>query len=529
MDANMMNMPLTITSIMRHAQQVFGETEVISVNLDLSYNRYCYRDCFKRAGQLALALVQCGLKQGDRVATLAWNDYHHLEAYYAISCAGAVCHTINPRLHLEQVNQIIADAQDKFLIISGDLYAALGSRLLSNASFEKVIVYEIDANRLSDESVEYEAFIATGKEQDFRWPELDENQAAGLCYTSGTTGNPKGALYSHRSTVLHSYAMSLPDALNISSQDRIMPIVPMFHVNAWGIPYAAPMTGCSMVLPGRYMGDGKVLAKLIDELKVTLAAGVPTAWNNLMDQFEETMDGIKRLSSLKMAAIGGAAAPEKLVQDIEACGPEVRVAWGMTETSPLGCVNVGSDARELSSKVKAGRPVFGIEFRIVDDQGQELDWNGITPGNLEVKGNWVCSRYYKKDSDNWDNEGWFNTGDIAKIDQNAYISITDRSKDLIKSGGEWISSIDLENIAASHPDVREAAVIAIPDEKWDERPALYLVPQSDREINTKGILDFYEGKVAKWWVPDQVIIIDELPHTATGKVDKKALRKINKA
>ncbi len=522
----MMNMPLTITSIMRHAQQVFGDTEVVSVNLDLSYHRYSYRDCFKRAGQLAAALVQSGMQQGDRVATLAWNDYHHLEAYYAISCAGAVCHTINPRLHLEQINQIITDAQDSFLIISGDLYAALGSRLVANVDFKKVIVYEIEASRLTGGSVEYETFINTGVDQAYDWPELEENQAAGLCYTSGTTGNPKGALYSHRSTVLHTYAMSLSDALNISSQDKIMPIVPMFHVNAWGIPYAAPMTGCAMVLPGRYMGDGKVLAKLIDELKVTLAAGVPTAWNNLMEQFDETMDGIKRLSSLKMAAIGGAAAPEKLVQEIEACGPEVRVAWGMTETSPLGCVNVGSDARELGSKVKAGRPVYGIEFRIVNDQGQELAWDGVAPGNLEVRGNWVCERYYKKKADNWDNDGWFDTGDIAKIGNDAFISITDRSKDLIKSGGEWISSIDLENIAASHPDVREAAVIAIPDEKWDERPALYIVLHNDRELGSEAILEFYSGKVAKWWIPDKVITVDELPHTATGKVDKKELRRL---
>lgn len=524
---NMMTMPLTITSIMRHAQQVFGHVELVSVNLDLSRHRYNYSACFQRAAQLAGALSQAGMKQGDCVATLAWNDHYHLEAYYAISCSGAICHTINPRLHPEQIKCIIRSANDRFLLISADLYATLGRELGKSIPFEKIIVYQSDNTVDGDNSVDYDSFIQ-GQDIYFPWPNLDENQASGLCYTSGTTGNPKGALYSHRSTVLHSYGMALPDSLNMSLSTKVMPVVPMFHVNAWGIPYSAPMVGSPLVLPGRYMGDGKVLAALIQEEEVTSAAGVPTAWVNLLDQMKNQEDGIKKLRSLKMVAIGGASAPATLVEKIEALGPKVRTAWGMTETSPLGCVNAlaHSDTNQVSinDRLKAGRPVYGIEFRIVNDREEELPWNGDASGHLEVRGNWVCRQYYHQEADNWDHHGWFNTGDIAKIDTESRIIITDRSKDLIKSGGEWISSIDLENIAASHPDVREAAVIAMPDPKWDERPLLVVTPNTDKDINPAELLEFYQGKVANWWIPDRVVQVTDLPHTATGKVDKKVLR-----
>ena len=523
---NMMSMPLTITSIMRHAERVFGHVELVSVNLDLSRHRYSYKECFQRAAQLAGALTGAGLKQGDRVATLAWNDHHHLEAYYAISCAGAICHTINPRLHPTQIKKIIGSANDLFLLISADLYAALGSDLVASSQFKKIIVYQSKLALQNDNHADYEDFIKA-YDGNFSWPDLDENQACGLCYTSGTTGDPKGVLYSHRSTVLHSYAMALPDSLNMSVMEKVMPVVPMFHVNAWGIPYSAPMVGSPLVLPGRFMGDGKVLAELIEQEGVTAAAGVPTSWINLLDQFNSKEDGIKKLRSLKMVAIGGAAAPAKLVEDIEILGPLVRTAWGMTETSPLGCANANSPMQPItmSDHTKAGRPVFGIEFRIVNDTGDELPWDGEATGHLEVRGNWVCRQYYHQKADNWDNQGWFNTGDIAKIDTESRIAITDRAKDLIKSGGEWISSIELENIASSHPAVREAAVIALPDPKWDERPVLLVVPNAGKKIEVEKLLSFYQGKVAKWWIPDRVIEIAELPYTATGKVDKKRLRK----
>lgn len=524
---NMMRMPLTITSLMRHAQQVFSEVELVSVNLDQSRHRYRYQDCFQRAAQLAGALTDAGLSPGDRVATLAWNDHYHLEAYYAISCAGAVCHTINPRLHPNQILDIIDNAQDRFLLISADLYSALGSVLSQAKSIEKLIVYQTGNIELSANAVEYEAFIGN-QPTEFDWPELDENQACGLCYTSGTTGNPKGALYSHRSTVLHTFAMSLPDSLNISMGDTVMPVVPMFHVNAWGIPYAAPMVGARMVLPGRFMGDGKVLAQLIAEESVTQSAAVPTAWANLLAQLPSKEAGRDILKSLNMAVIGGAAAPKQLVQELESFGPTVRCAWGMTETSPLGCVNRGLDRNNqlepIDTRLKAGRPVFGTEFRIVNDAGKSLPWDDQSAGHLEIRGHWVCSSYYQQASDNWSNEGWFHTGDVAMIDPEARITITDRSKDLIKSGGEWISSLELENIASQHPSVAEAAVIARPDPKWDERPHLIVTLKPDQQLTEAELLAFFDGKVAKWWIPDSVSVIAEMPHTATGKIDKKVLR-----
>ena len=520
---NMMTMPLTITSIMRHAQRVSGNVEVISVNLDKSQHRYHYHECFQRAAQLANAFTKAGMQAGDRVATLAWNDHYHLEAYYAVSCSGAICHTINPRLHPDQINEIMKSADDRFLLISADLYKSLAEQL-ALAGLDKVIVYQSSEPPETANAIDYEEFIA-GQNSVFDWPVLDENEASGLCYTSGTTGMPKGALYSHRSTVLHSYAMCLSDSLNLSATDTIMPIVPMFHVNAWGIPYAAPMMGSRLILPGRFMGDGELLTQLIEEHQVTAAAGVPTAWMNVLGQLDQSKKDNNQLSTLRMIVIGGAAASAKLMQELEAYGPKVRIAWGMTETSPLGCVNITDSNADIGERLKAGKPVFGVEFRIVDDNGEEQPWDGESSGHLEVRGNWVCRRYYHQDTDNWDNDGWFNTGDVATIDPQSRVAITDRSKDLIKSGGEWISSIELENIASSHPDIHEAAVISLPDPQWDERPALIVVPDGGKQVDTQALLAFYEGKVAKWWIPDRVIIVEELPHTATGKLDKKVLRK----
>ena len=527
-----MNRPLLISSIAEHADRFHPDSEIVSVTGDNPRHEYRYRDCFARARRVASALEKLGLGLGDRVATLAWNDYRHVEAYYGISGAGFVCHTINPRLFPDQLVYIINHAQDRVLLVD-PMFLPLIEKIRDQAPGLEQIIVMCDAEHLPETSLDviaYERWIADADEQ-YRWPDFDENQAAALCYTSGTTGNPKGVLYSHRSTVLHAMAGLQPDVLNIARSDTILPVVPLFHVNAWGIPYSCPMVGAKMVMPGPRMGDGETLYHLLQDEGVTLALGVPTVWLALLEYARSK--GL-RLDRLQRTVVGGAAVPASM---IEAFRDEhdvvVQQGWGMTEMSPLGVVNTLlpkhaglSPDDKVSIQVKAGRGLYGVELRIVDDAGNEQPWDGVAYGSLQVRGPWICSDYYRLDgaSDAHTSDGWFDTGDVATIDGDGYMAITDRTKDVIKSGGEWISSIDLENAAMGHPDVAEAAVIGVAHPKWTERPLMVVVARSGTEVTKQDILDFLDGRIAKWWTPDDVVFVDELPHTATGKVKKIALR-----
>ncbi len=532
MNGLMMDTPLTITSILQHASQVNGDTEIVSVTRDNPRHRYTYREAFARARQLAGAMADWGLARGDRIGTLAWNDYRHFEAYYAAACSGYVCHTINPRLFPEQLVYIINHAEDRYLFVDPD-FLALAEGLEAECPGVKGWVILTDEAHMPETSLAnalcYETLIAGGK-SDFAWPQLDESDACALCYTSGTTGNPKGVLYSHRSTMLHAYATMMPDALGISRNDAVLPIVPMFHVNAWGTPYACPMAGAKLVFPGNKMGDGETLANLINEEEVTLSAGVPTVWLGLLAHLRNSG---QQVESLERIIVGGAACPLSIMEDMDGYGVETRVGWGMTEMSPLGTVNASASAPEKYSaaeyarlRLKAGRPIFGVEVKIVDDEGKELPWDGEAFGSLKVRGPWVCSSYFKLEgSDAHAEQGWFETGDVATIDPDGYVAITDRTKDVIKSGGEWISSIEVENVATDHPKVAEAAVIGHYHAKWSERPLLIVVRgPGGEDLSSEEMLAWFDGKIAKWWTPDAVEFADELPHTATGKVQKVKLR-----
>ncbi|WP_200842768.1 long-chain fatty acid--CoA ligase [Zhongshania aliphaticivorans] len=527
-----MTQPLTITSIMQFADRVFPEVEVVSFTADNPRHRYTLKDAFKRARQLANALAAFGIQTGDRVATLAWNDYRHFELYYAVPCSGAVCHTINPRLFPEQLEYIINHADDKIIFTDPTFLPLLENLQHKLPTVQKIIVLS-DAASMPQTTLQnidnYEDFISNYVDK-FDWPEIDENTASGLCYTSGTTGNPKGVLYSHRSCVLHSYAAALPDTMNLSSKDVILPIVPMFHVNAWSIPYCAAMVGAKIVFPGSKMGDGETLETLINSEQVTLSAGVPTVWLALLNYLR---DSGKKVPSLNRVIVGGAACPLSIMEEFEReHNIYTHHSWGMTETSPLGVFNSPKAGMENLSqdelnkiRLKQGRPVFGVDLRIVADDGSEQPWDGESIGEVRVKGNWICKSYYKLEgSDSHDNKGYLRTGDVACIDQRGYMHITDRTKDVIKSGGEWISSIELENAAIGHPAIHETAVIGIPHPKWSERPLLIAVKAPDKNISATELIAYLEGKVAKWWIPEEVAFVDKLPHTATGKVSKKDLR-----
>ena len=532
MNGLMMDVPLTITSIMQHAEKVNGDVEIVSVTGDNPRHRYTYRDAFRRTRQLANAIAGWGLASGDRIATLAWNDYRHFETYYASACSGYVCHTINPRLFPEQVAYIINHAEDQYVFLDPD-FLPLVEGVAAECPGVKGWVILTTEERMPQTSLPnaicYESLVASGGET-IVWPQLDANAACALCYTSGTTGNPKGVLYSHRSTMLHAYATMMPDALGLSSRDVVLPIVPMFHVNAWGNPYACPMAGAKIVFPGSKMGDGATLAALINEEGVTLSAGVPTVWLGLLAHLKQSGE---RVESLQRIIVGGAACPLSVMEDFDRYGVESRVGWGMTEMSPLGSVNASTASREevgeekfAKLRLKAGRPIFGVEMKIVDDEGGEQPWDGVAFGSLKVRGPWVCSSYFKLDgSDAHAEEGWFETGDVATIDPDGYMAITDRTKDVIKSGGEWISSIDVENVATDHPKVAEAAVIGHFHPKWSERPLLVVVRNADGEdLTAEEMLAWFDGKIAKWWTPEAVEFVEELPHTATGKLQKVALR-----
>ena len=530
----MMNTPLLISSIAEHAATFHGAREIVSVTADNPRHRYTYRDCIGRAKQLANVLDQLGLAQGDRVATIAWNDYRHLEAYYGISGAGYVCHTINPRLFPEQLIYIINHAEDRW-IFTDVMFVPLIEAFIDKIPAVEGFVVMTDAAHMPETSLNnvhcYETLIAAAADE-FKWPELDERAASALCYTSGTTGNPKGVLYDHRSTVLHAYAEIAPDAMALSSHDSVLPVVPLFHVNAWGIPYSTFMVGAKLVLPGPKMGDGETLCELMDSEDVTLALGVPTVWLGLLQYAEKAG---KRLDKLQRTIVGGAAVPRSMIKAFrDQHGVELRQGWGMTETSPLGVANslkaglpdMTPDER-LDLATKAGRGLFGFEMRIVDDEGTELPWDGEAYGALQVRGPWVCSDYFKLDGSGGahTDDGWFDTGDVATIDADGYMAITERTKDVIKSGGEWISSIELENTIMGHPAVAEAAVIGVAHPKWTERPLLVVIRAEGRDVSKEDLLAFYDGKVATWWIPSDVEFVDELPHTATGKIKKIELRK----
>ncbi len=536
MNGLMMNMPLSITAIMEHAERVNGGAEIVSVTRDNPRHRYTYREAFARTRQLANSIAGWGLAQGDRIATLAWNDYRHFETYYAAACSGYVCHTINPRLFPEQLVYIINHAEDQYVFLDPDFLPLVEGLAGQCPGVRGWVVLTSEAHMPATglpNALCYETLVAAGATE-FEWPQLDENTACALCYTSGTTGNPKGVLYSHRSTMLHAYATMMPDAMGISRRDVVLPIVPMFHVNAWGMPYACPMAGAKLVFPGNKMGDGATLAALINEEGVTLSAGVPTVWLGLLAYLKSSGE---RVESLQRIIVGGAACPLSVMEDLDRYGVETRVGWGMTEMSPLGTVNNSPSNRERYSeeefarlRQKAGRPIIGVEMKIVDDSGEEQPWDGVAFGSLMVRGPWICSSYFKLEASSAHAEaGWFETGDVATIDPDGFMAITDRTKDVIKSGGEWISSIEVENVATDHPKVAEAAVIGHFHPKWSERPLLIVVRNADgQDLTAQEMLAWFDGKIAKWWTPEAVEFVDELPHTATGKLQKVTLREMFK-
>ncbi|MBB6582157.1 3-(methylthio)propionyl-CoA ligase [Ralstonia solanacearum] len=527
---HMMSMPLLISTIIEHAARNYGATEVVSRRVEGDgddLHRTTYAAVRDRAKQLANALAALGVQPGERVGTLAWNGYRHLEIYYGVSGSGSVCHTINPRLFPDQIAYIVNHADDQYVFF--DLtFVPLIEGIAPHCPNVKGWVAMTDRAHMPASSVPmlcYEDLLAAQR-ADYTWPQFDENTASSLCYTSGTTGNPKGALYSHRSTVLHSYASALPDALGCSAQDVILPVVPMFHVNAWGLPYSVPLVGAKLVLPGPKL-DGASLYELFEREQVSFSAGVPTVWLGLLQHMQA--NGL-RFSSFRRTVIGGSACPPAMIRTLNALGVEVIHAWGMTEMSPLGTTSkLMSKHNGLPDEVRQhvlerqGRALYGVEMKIVDGNGHELPWDGKAFGDLHMRGPWTIDRYYRSDPSPLV-DGWFPTGDVANIDPDGYMQITDRSKDVIKSGGEWISSIDVENVAAAHPAVHMAACIACHHPKWDERPLLVVMKRPGAELTREEMLRFFEGKVAKWWIPDDVVFVTEIPLTATGKMQKLKLR-----
>ncbi len=535
MKALMQDRPLLISSLIEHANTFHAQGEIVSRTVEGPIHRCTYGDIHRRSKQVANALTALGVKTGDRIGTLAWNGYRHMELYYGVSGTGAVLHTINPRLFPEQVVYVANHAEDQYLFF--DLtFAPLIEKLAPQMTSVKAFIAMTDrAHMPANSSIRnllcYEELIAEHSAE-FEWPVFDENTASSLCYTSGTTGNPKGVLYSHRSTVLHSLAACSVDGLGLSSRESTLLVVPMFHVNAWGMPYAGAMCGAKLVMPGPGL-DGKNVYEIMRDEKVTLALGVPTVWLMLFNHVDSSkLDPMAELK-LNRVVIGGSAAPRAMSETFETkFGAQVVHAWGMTEMSPLGTVcnflpkHADLDLQQrLDVQTKQGRPVYGVEMKITDDDGRKLPHDGKAFGHLMVRGPWITAGYFKGDGGEiLDNDGFFDTGDVATIDPDGYMQITDRSKDVIKSGGEWISSIDLENAAVGHPAIAEAAVIGVAHAKWQERPLLIVVRKKGQDATRDEVLQYLDGKVAKWWMPDDVVFVEELPHTATGKLQKMKLR-----
>ena len=520
---------LLISNLIEHAERHHGDGEIVSRRVEGDIHRTTWAQVAGRSRQIANALDGAEVPAAARVATLAWNGYRHLELYYGVSGSGRVLHTLNPRLHPEQLAWVVNHAEDTVLCFDTS-FAPLVAAVHAKCPTVKLWVALCDADKLPDIAVpnlvSYEAWVGH-QPATYNWPALDENTASSLCYTSGTTGNPKGVLYSHRSSVLHAYAATMPDALNLSARDSLLPVVPMFHVNAWGIPYAGAAVGCKLVFPGPAM-DGKSIHDLIETEQVTMAAGVPTVWQMLLGHMQATD---QRFSSLTRTVIGGSACPPAMLTMFQdTYGVEVLHAWGMTEMSPLGTVctlknkQLALDsAGRLKVRLKQGRAVYGVDMKIVDPSGAELPWDGKTFGDLLVRGPWIIDRYFKSDESPLV-DGWFPTGDVATIDADGYMQITDRSKDVIKSGGEWISSIDVENIAMAHPAVAMAACVGMPHPKWDERPIVVVSLKPGQAVTREELLAFYEGRIAKWQIPDDVVFLPAIPLGATGKMQKMTLR-----
>ena len=531
----MQNQPLLISNLIEFAERHHGDGEVVSRRVEGDIHRYTWADVAQRARQVANALDGMKLQFSDRVATLAWNGYRHLELYFGVSGSGRVLHTINPRLHPEQIAWIANHAEDQVLCFDMTFLPIIQA-VHSKCSTIKHWVALCDADKLPADSgipnlISYESLLQKQSDQ-YTWPSFDENSASSMCYTSGTTGNPKAALYSHRSTILHAYAAALPDVMSVSARDAILPVVPMFHVNAWGIPYSAALTGAKLVFPGAGM-DGKSIYELIEGEGVSYAAGVPTVWQMLLTHMKSNN---LKFSTLKRTVIGGSACPPAMINTFrDDYGVDVLHAWGMTELSPLGTLctlknkHLKLPAQEqMQIRMKQGRAIFGIDMKIVDGDGKDQPHDGKAYGDLLVRGPWVVANYYKGEGDplvkDAQGNGWFPTGDVATIDPDGYMQITDRSKDVIKSGGEWISSIDIENIAVAHPAVAMAACIGVPHPKWDERPIVAVVKKPDAQVTREELLQFYEGKTAKWQIPDDVVFVDAIPLGATGKMLKTKLR-----
>jgi len=526
MQSTMMPYPLTMTSLLERSARLFPNTEIVSRKPDGSVIRYTGADFARRARQLASALRRLGLTKGDRVATLMWNHAPHLEAYFGIPCAGMVLHTLNLRLHPDDIAFIAGHAEDKVVIVDDVLYP-LWEKVAPKVKVEKVYVVRWNGGELPAGTEDYEALLATGDANE-ALPQLDENDAMGMCYTSGTTGKPKGVVYSHRAISLHSMAIALPDTLALSMRDSTLAVVPMFHANAWGMPFAAVMVGAKQVFPGPHL-DAKNLLDLFEKEKVSIAAGVPTVWLAIQQTLDAEPGKYKLVPNMRMA-VGGSAAPESMIRAFDKHGMSIIHAWGMTELSPVGTVAtvrptiVGEDAI-YAARSKQGLPLPFVDVRAMSENG-EAPWDGTSQGELEVRGPWVASKYHALDDqgDRWSADGWFRTGDVVTIDPDGYVKLTDRTKDLIKSGGEWISSVELENTIMGHPAVLEAAVVAIAHPKWVERPLACVVLRPGKEATKEEILAFLETKVAKWQLPDAVEFIDAIPRTSTGKFLKTALR-----
>jgi len=530
MRGQMMQMPLSIGALIDHAAHYHGDTGIASVETDGSLMRSTWAGVAHNARKLASVLKLRGFADGERCATMAWNNTRHLEIYFGVASAGMVCHTINPRLFSEQLIYVINHAADRALFLDKTFVPIVAPLLAELKTIEMFVLLgppDAEAAAQIPGLISYDELVEIG-DAHYIWPDLDENTASSLCYTSGTTSNPKGVLYSHRSTVLHSFAISLPDCVNISARDTILPVVPMFHANAWGLPYAAAMNGAKLVMPGPGL-DGDSLVKLIEAEAVTNAMGVPTIWHGLLAAAEKTG---ARLESLQRTVVGGSACPPSMIETFrERYGVETLHGWGMTEMSPVGTINqLLAKHRDLPAEDQAqlrtaqGRPMYGVEMKIVDAAGALLPSDGQAQGNLMVRGPWIAASYYKSEAPSTLIDGWFPTGDVATLDADGFMTIRDRSKDIIKSGGEWISSVELENIAIAHPGLADAAVIGARHEKWDERPVLIAVKAAGMDPNEVDLIGWYEGKVERWQVPDAVIFVDEIPRNATGKALKNRLR-----